>query len=140
MAFWTYLHNRHPDNAAKLGAPNAASNQWLPIGETGLVLSLYIAAPEVGLFVRNARNVPGTRVDELLDPARDHLGHQLGIKDPSGNRSLWKSLTANTDDRDEWGRLADWLVEQSQAYLAAILQVVVSDQGPMNGFGPVSRG
>ena len=66
--FWARFYERHPDVEGGSGKPTGAASLWWNVGDTGIVVSTYVALNSVGIFVRGQRGDPLSDVYELLNP------------------------------------------------------------------------
>jgi hypothetical protein len=76
--------------------------------------------------VRGPRQTPIGETAERLAPQSEILAQRLGVPfGPTKNGYLLvKKTRIATGDRANWPRAADWLHEQSEAYIAALTEVL----------------
>ena len=122
--FWTYYVNRLPDERAR-GQADAASSRWRVLDGMGLVVTIYLAQREVGVFIRGPRGVASVEVYEQLAPHLDRLQAITGadIGPPERGHYFVSALKGKSADKDQWERLTDWLYTTANTYEAALLEI-----------------
>lgn len=121
-AFWEHFVARHPSEGADYG-PDATSNRWRMLPSLGVVVSLYVAQKNVGIFIRGERGADQTQYESILEAHLVKLEQSLGVP-PKDNLSFGKSATFDTSDRGNWDRMADWLHQQSELYVETLKSVL----------------
>ena len=118
--FWTAYAERYPDDGV---SPVATSSFWLETADPELVLSLYLAQGEVGIFLRGNR---GADIDSVADRVERHReAFQSRLNIDLGGRSSWGGyiisiLRIDASNRENWPRMIDWLHEQTQKSLTVL--------------------
>lgn len=126
--FWTHYLNRFPDEL-KHGKAGGATSRWRSLSDLGLVITLYLAQKEVGVFIRGQRGTSQQEVLDLLVPHADRLAEITGIKlgSPDQKYFFLKASRGNTSERETWDTLADWLHSTADTYEAA-LRTILTEQ------------
>ena len=109
--FWNHVRGRHP---SEVRHGYAGSNVYRRVEEADLLISLYVAAGGVGVFLGGKPSEPldalQARIKPYWEPLRAALGgEQLG-------RWAATTLKINTSDRANWDRMADWLHDRRVIY------------------------
>ena len=128
-ALWTRFYERHSD-AGGSGRPSGSSSEWWDVGETGLVVSTYIAQNGVGVFVRGQRGVPVSEVYDLLAPYESALAERLEIEfgPRDGVTSPFsKSRRGSPYDPELQDQQIDWLYETASKYVAVLNEAIGTD-------------
>ncbi|MCW6036680.1 hypothetical protein K4A83_10455 [Spirulina subsalsa FACHB-351] len=123
--FWTYYVNRFPTEQA-WGDANAASSRWRVFDDIGLVVTVYLAREEVGVFIRGLRGIEGAEVYARLMPYCDRLQAETGVSPGSSNRGhhyFVKTLKCQYHDQSQWERLTDWLHSTANTYEALLKNI-----------------
>ncbi|WP_017711711.1 hypothetical protein [Prochlorothrix hollandica] len=120
-AFWTYYVNRFPDEQAR-GQADANSSRWRMLAKIGLVVTIYLAQAEVGVFIRGPRGVASTEVYEQLLPYRERLQAATGAEPGPPDRGHYfvSTLKGKSSDQSQWEHLTDWLHTTANAYTALL--------------------
>lgn len=120
--FWTHHLDRYPDEAA-LGAPNGANSRWKLIHDLDLIVSKYIAATEIGVFVRGRRGAEPTAVYTRLATHAERLTQNLGVelRPHSEGRFLISRCLTDLNQRENWNQLSDWLTDTAGKYERELL-------------------
>lgn len=105
-----------------------ASNRWLPLPDTDLVLSIFAITDGVGLFVRGPRNAPDDHARTVLTPHAEVLEPELGVAMGRGPGAYFEILRPwNRNAPDTWGADIDWVVETIGRY-ESVLRRVLKDE------------
>jgi hypothetical protein len=121
-AFWAHLVARHPDEQAA-GSVSALSWRWRRPTSSDLVVAQYVGQNSVGVFVRGKRGVSAETTMGELAAYQDQLERELAV--PIGETYFYfKKLSIDTADRGNWDRMADWLHNEADAYVAILERVV----------------
>lgn len=109
--FWNHVQGRHP---GEVRHGYAGSNVYRRVEEADLLISLYVAAGGVGVFLGGKPSEPAdalqARIKPHWEPLRAALGgEQLG-------RWAGTTLKIKASDRANWDRMADWLHERRVIY------------------------
>jgi len=120
-AFWAFFAETLPGLNARTVRGNE-STRWLAVGPKPLIVAHYIAATNVGIFVRGARGTRIGHVRELLFAHRNLLAQVLGEPDLRlGETFLLNTrLMLPTADRASWPKAMEWFAAQSPRYEAAL--------------------
>jgi hypothetical protein len=125
-AFWTFFAEALPGLNARTSRGNETT-RWLAVGPRPLIVAHYIAATNVGIFVRGARGTRIGHVRELLFPYRGLLAEALtepGLR--LGETFLLNTrLRLPTEDKATWPRAMAWFAHQSPLYEAALAALQV---------------
>jgi hypothetical protein len=120
-AFWAFFAEILPELNARTARGNETT-RWLAVGPRPLIIAHYIAATNVGIFVRGTRGTRIGHVRELLFPYRGLLAEAIG--DPAlrlGETFLLNTrLKLPTADRASWPKATEWFAAQSPSYVAAL--------------------
>lgn len=120
--FWSHYVNRFPDEQ-KHGAAGGATSRWRTFKELGLVITIYLAQKEVGVFIRGPRGAVDQEVYDLLAPHADRLAEATGVA--LGNKYFClKTHPGKTADREHWNDLSDWLHSTADTYEAALKEML----------------
>lgn len=122
--FWTYYVNRFPDEQAR-GHADAASSRWRMLDGIGLVVTVYLAQGEVGVFIRGLRGVASVEVFEHLSPHLEQIQVATDVEPGLPNRGHYfvSTLKANSADKSQWERLSDWLYTTANSYEALLREI-----------------
>jgi hypothetical protein len=120
--FWTAYVERYPEEA-QFGGANADVSHWHPLPEHELVVALFLAQNEVGVFIRGLRGVDYSATAERLEPFADALANKLDTQ-PGGRFLFKKAKQGNYADPSARGPLMDWLNETARIYEATIRAVL----------------
>ena len=107
--FWQYYADRYPDDGIRQG--HASTNVYHRVEEANLQISQYLAraSGEVGVYI--ARWLPG----EHKESVRARVESYTAALDEAGlNRVALLKIDSN--DRENWPRMADWLHKKLCAY------------------------
>lgn len=121
--FWTHLAARYPAELDS-GAPNALGYRWRKPSIGEFVVVQYLGSESVGVFIRGERGASQETSRAMLAPYVDALTQRLGAPIAGGIHGFVKSLRLDTRDRANWDRMADWLHEQADKYVATLKDVV----------------
>ena len=107
--FWHSYAERHPADI-ELDTDHNHSNVYHSVG--GVLVSQYLAQRRVGIYlVEKSRSYDGEAL-RLMSTLRERL--QLNLGDSS------EALTIDTNDRDNWPDMIDWLHEKLNDYRRVI--------------------
>lgn len=120
-AFWAFLAETLPDLNARTVRGNETT-RWLAVGPKPLLVAHYIAATNVGIFVRGARGTRIGHIRELLFPYRGLFAEALGEPDLRlGETFLLNTrLKLPTADKASWPKAMEWFANQSPLYESAL--------------------
>jgi hypothetical protein len=126
-AFWDHYVNRYPDEQKRAAA---MSNRWYSIPETNLMVSIYIARSEAGIFVRGQFGSQNTDVYASLTAHAERIARLTGASLGTADRDHFfvRNYPTDTADRATWDALADWLYKMKNLYASAL-----QDMGKING-------
>ncbi|MFO0349106.1 MAG: hypothetical protein ACK51S_04135 [Alphaproteobacteria bacterium] len=121
--FWLEFVKAHPSEGGEETA-TAGSSRWQPVPGTSLVVAQYLAAGEVGVFVRGGKGTAAEDVQSLLLPHRQRL--EAGLGAPMGAEPYFFSskATGQTADQSAWQGLAKWLHEQTRRYVSLLQETL----------------
>ncbi len=108
-------------------AAKGVSSRWRELKSINLAISLYLGKEEVGVFVRGLENnANGVDVVNSFLPYAEELSEQLGVDWQRTEKRyfLISKYPANTANRSQWDKLADWLHRQADCYEAALNEIV----------------
>ena len=121
-AFWQHYLNRHPEDAA-LGVvvTGVGSNWMVPRKDIGLVVSIYRAKGDVGVFLRGPRGVSPAQVQALFAPVAERFVARVGPIRTLGDEENHPAdaLRIDASDPATWDEATDWLHARGHAFLAA---------------------
>jgi hypothetical protein len=123
--FWLYYLSRFP-HETQHGAAGGTSSRWRSLRDLDLVISIYIAQKEVGVYVRGLRDVANPEIYELLMPQSEQLSLATGAKfgNPDGKHFFVSRCLGKTTERGDWDRLTDWLHSTSDVYEATLRRLL----------------
>ena len=123
-AFWAFYAENYPKDAAKAGwRPGyARSNTWFESAHPGIIVSLYLAQREVGIYCTSPWGAPQVDVFPNLEGYEEVMRRELGVevgpsKDLYGAVKVWR---VDTRDRGNWESMAGWMHRELEAYLEVI--------------------
>lgn len=122
--FWTYYVNRFPDEQA-WGKADAASSRWRVLDDIGLVITIYLAQKEVGIFIRGLRGVESAEVYEQLTPHLGRLETEIGVPlgAPNGRHYCVSTFKCQSRDQSQWEQPTTWLHSTADAYEAILKDI-----------------
>jgi hypothetical protein len=130
-AFWAFFAEALPGLNARTSRGNETT-RWLAVGPRPLIVAHYIAATNVGIFVRGARGTRIGHLRELLFPYRGLLAEALA--EPGlqlGETFLLNTrLRLSTQDKTSWPRAMAWFAHQSPRYEAALATLQAGSGAP----------
>lgn len=112
--FWTAFLTRYPEEVSH-GAANADSYRWHVLPDLELVIVIYLAQDEVGVYVRGLRAVDDAVIAARLEPIADRLAQQLDAS-PNGRFMFKKAKKGDAMDPNARGSLMNWLNTTAQHY------------------------
>ncbi len=114
--FWQHYVGRYPDDGVRIGY--AGSNVWHPIIDTSILLSQYVAAFGVGVYLRSGWNESNEQAFPRIESYAEALKEELGVELGTVSDGWWslKTLRINSKDRANWPQMVDWLHENLVAY------------------------
>ncbi|KAB1068527.1 hypothetical protein [Methylobacterium planeticum] len=123
-AFWSAYCAEIPAEAAR-GRPSGAIQRWALVGDTGLVLSRFVAERYAGICVRGPRGAVTAEIAERLEPVQDALAQRLGVPfDPRAAYLLMKTVDGSYAAAGDRARLIAWLAAETNLYAAAITDIL----------------
>lgn len=126
--FWTHYVTRFP-HELEHEAAKGVSSRWRCLTDIDLAISLYLGKEEVGIFVRGPeKNANGQDVIEGLIPYAEKLSERLGVSWRQSEKGYFfaNSHKAQTDNRELWDELTDWLHNEADRYETALNEIVGS--------------
>jgi len=125
-SFWRQYLARYPEDA-ELGVKETGgpSNWHAPAGDTQLIVSIYRAKNEVGVFLRGARGVTPAQTQTRLAPHAEALERLVGECHRIGeaNHHPIDHIDIDTDNAANWDRAIDWLHARARGFLSAATQL-----------------
>ena len=123
-AFWAFYATNYPEDARKAGwRPGyARSNTWFESAHPGIVVSLYLAQREVGIYCTSPWGAPQEDVFPNLEGYEEVMRRELGVEigEAADVYGAVKSQRLDTRDRGNWEAMATWLHEELLEYLRVI--------------------
>ena len=123
-AFWAFYAENYPEDAAMAGwRPGyARSYMWFQSAHPGIIVSLYLAQREVGIYCTSPWGAPQRDVFPNLEGYEEVMRRELGVEvgraeDLYGAPKVWR---VDTRDRGNWESMARWLHGEMGAYLEVI--------------------
>ena len=106
--------------------------RWRPLPKMRLVIVQFVAQHGVGVFVRGQRGGNSDEVENRLRPYAARLKKALGVDEflvlghgnPSPKYFFQKFKNFKSSRQTNWGRMADWLHKEADAYQDALYQVM----------------
>jgi hypothetical protein len=125
--FWEFLIARHPieeDYAKSTRQPY----RWRVLSKQRLVVVQFVSQGGVGVFLRGERGTNPDEVEARLQPYEAQLKRQLGAErfcdvkkgTPPAKYFFQKSKGFESSIQTNWGRMADWLHKEANAYEAVV--------------------
>ena len=103
-AFWAFYAENYPEDAAEAGwRPGyARSNFWFKSAQPGIIVSLYLAQREVGIYCTSPWGAPQVDIFPNLEGYEEVMRRELGVevgpsKDLYGAVKVWR---VDTRDRE----------------------------------------
>lgn len=112
--FWTAYVERYPEEA-QFGGANADRTHWHTLPEHELVVALFLAQNEVGVFIRGLRNTENMETAKRLEPYAATLAEKLDAQ-PGGRYLFKKGKQGDYTDPNSRGPLMAWLHETAHHY------------------------
>jgi hypothetical protein len=122
-AFWTAYVHRFPEAAHDVAAGGGVA-RWRAVPRIGLVISQWLSADGVGVFVRGGRGVDGPAVRGRLVAYAAELESRLGAALGEGAYPFSKRLDLDPTDEANWPQLADWLDAEARRYAQALTDII----------------
>lgn len=120
--FWTEYLNRFPEESQHASA-DADRAHWHILPDLALVVALFLAQNEVGVYIRGLRGVDKSETAARLEPYTDSLAVALDAQ-AGGSYLFKKSRQGNYVDPSTRGLLIDWLHETASHYEASLRAVL----------------
>lgn len=116
-AFWTHYLEKYPDERVH-GRAGGESSRWRVLTDLGLVVGIYLAKSEVGVFIRGPRGSVSAEVYDTIVPYLDQLAGWLGAAPGNLDRGQFfvSSYKAKTSDPACWDELSQWLYNTANKY------------------------
>ena len=128
--FWSKYAELYPDDGVSAGWGRAYT--WIPVGDTGLNVSLAVYHWGAGLWLRGGRGETLTdsapRLRVYKEAFRQALNETFHGRFPNGTATEWVNLDGGFDARREfdvsdpesWPDMAAWLHYMLQIYLRVV--------------------
>lgn len=128
--FWQRYVDRYPDDQ-KLGIKvNGAASKWIPLSsEIGLVISVYLAQSEYGIFVRGPRGVTADSIHPRISHMFEQLNSAVGgaMHESDGVNHAGEGVRADMAERANWDEAIDWMHERIRVYMYALSSLLSED-------------
>ena len=129
--FWEFLISRHPIEEDHARSTKNAY-RWRPLPKLRLVVVQFVSQYGVGVFVRGEKGINPAEVEYRLRPYAARLKKALGVGEffivghgsPSPKYFFQKFKNLRSSRQTNWGRMADWLHKEADAYQDALYQVM----------------
>jgi len=122
--FWEFYAENYPGDAAMAGLRNgyARSYTWYQSAHPGIIVSLYLAQREVGIYCTSPWGAPQRDVFPNLEGYEDAMRRELGVEVGRAENIYGAPRVRRVDTRDRgnWESMARWLHEELEAYLEVI--------------------
>lgn len=127
-AFWSHVIERDPESWEGV-PPSATSSMWWGEDHWEVQIILFIARDSVGVFIRGPRGQNDNETTRRLAPIAEEIAEAIGVPMHSdqSKRLFASRLHAETSDRHQWDRLADWITETANRYFAGLEQILDDD-------------
>ena len=124
--FWAHFAKVLPD-APGPRSGYAASNVYYRVEPADLYISQYLAQREVGVYLSGKNGVRDDDVKKRVALYKDALAKELG-EEAKGSHS-WTGLHIDSNDRNNWDTMAQWLEDRRAIYERVLLNGPASDTG-----------
>jgi len=125
LAFWTAYVSRVEGELARNGEAKGTSNRWRVIPELDLIVSMYVAVGQIGLFVRGPHRSLGAELTrDFLALHADAITERLGVPMGDGQYFFGTSRGGDYNDAQERDQLIDWLHEKAELYERTMMDVL----------------
>jgi hypothetical protein len=129
--FWEFLISRHPVEEDHASSTKNAY-RWRPVPSLRLVIVQFVSQYGVGVFVRGEKGLNPTDVEYRLRPYATRLKKILGVDEffivghgsPPPKYFFQKFKNFKSSRQSNWGRMADWLHKEADAYQGALYKVI----------------
>jgi hypothetical protein len=137
--FWEFLISRHPIEEEY--APSTKHPyRWRSVPELRLVVAQFVSQHGVGVFVRGERRANPNEVEQRLHSYAARLKKAVGVDEffivgrgTSPSRYFFQKFKLfNSSTRKNWGRMADWLHSEADAYEVALRRVMADGTVSLN--------
>lgn len=131
-SFWQEYLARYPQDEALGIAVVGVSSNWLKVDPDGeMILSVWVGQSMLGMFVRSRRGADGTALRDLLEPHREMLESQLGVRFGGARENTFLNRQKGIDlaDRANWPAAVDWLHDSVLQYLD-VLKLILPEPIP----------
>ena len=122
--FWAFYTESYPKDAAMAGwrTGYARSNTWYKTAHPGIIVSLYLAQREAGIYCTSPWGAPQGDVFPNLEGYEEVMRQELGVE-IGLSKDLYGAVKVrhvDTRNRGNWESMARWLHEELEAYLEVI--------------------
>jgi hypothetical protein len=129
--FWELLIDRHPIEE-KYASSTGNAYRWRSLPRLRLVIAQFISQHGVGVFVRGERGVNPADVEHRLRQYAARVKKALSVDQfvnvghgtPAPRYFFQKGKSFDSSRRGNWGRMADWLHREANAYEAALYKII----------------
>jgi hypothetical protein len=128
-SFWEAYVARHPHARNDGITLTRLSHCWFTVIPDTVHVVVWAGSPSSGIYVRGGYGAGPERITELLEPHVEALAGQLGA-DIGGKEGkfLHRRVDMALDDDARWEELIDWMEAHRKAYIAAISDILETDQ------------
>jgi hypothetical protein len=128
--FWEFLISRHPAEEEHSKSSRNAY-RWRSIPQHRLVVVQFVGEHGVGIFIRGERGASAEAVAHQLRPYAGRLKKIVGAN-PNFSREATETAQyffhnfklIESSRRNNWGKMANWLHRQANAYQSALLEIL----------------
>jgi len=129
--FWEFLISRHPIEE-EYARSTGHAYRWRSVPELHLVVAQFVSQHGVGVFVRGEKGANRDEVEHRLLPHAERLKKAVGVDEffvvdrgmPPSKYFFQKFKDFDSSTRKNWGRMADWLHREADAYEVALRRVM----------------
>jgi len=127
--FWQRYFDTYPDHQ-KDGIPGGATAMWRKTASGNIIISYYLAANAVGLFVRGRRGVSAGETEAMLEPCQARLEDALkaSFRAASSDYFFASDLSCDYTDEAQFETIADWLNEHITLYETTLNHVLKDEE------------
>jgi hypothetical protein len=134
--FWEFLISRHPIEEDYESSTKQAY-RWRRIPKLRLVVVQFVSEHGVGVFVRCEKGANPDEVEHRLRPYAAELKKALGVDEfffarsgtPPAKFFFQKFNRLNSSRPNNWGKMADWLHKEADAYQNALENFISANEG-----------
>lgn len=123
--FWQAFVERVPNELERSGSAQFTSNRWRIVENAPVIISMYLSADSIGIFIRAPHNGSHEEMRELVVSNADLLSAKLGV--PMGNHDKYffvDAIKGNYTEASQRNKLIDWLAEKADLYEKVLGEVL----------------